>query len=259
MNGDESVGPLEILVAIGGFAVSIAIFGSFVWLIVRSIRRRREDIPGAMRAYAAERGLSFEGNGTLPPVTPLLKWRGQALGKVSGALAPGLDGELAHYRYDRGNDRGSYLYEQAVVLVPLPEAGVARMYLDRRRSYEAADAVEDAVTGFQTVKIESAAFAERYRLQVRDEASMIAIRQLFSPSFIVFLTERAPDGFSFEIEGGRLCAAIEGAHWREPAKLDELCRATATVRDAVRADIRERLELRGAAAASAPPPPPPPI
>ena len=256
MTGDESVGPLDVLLAIGGIAFSFALFGSFVWLIVRAIRRRREDIPAAMRGYAAERGLTYEGDGSFDPVTPLLAWRGKAHGKVSGTLAPGFEGELAHYRYDRDASGGSD-FEQTVVLAPLPEAGRAKIYLVRRGSYESGGAIEDAMTQYQSVRIESAAFGARYQLRVRDSASMIAIRQLFSPSFIVFLTERAPDGFWFEIEGGHLCAARYGAHWRDPDALDELCRTAAAVRGAVRADIRERLELRGAATDVASPPPPP--
>ena len=257
MTGDESLGVLDVLLAIAGLGFSLLLFGSFVWWIVFKVRRRREDIPTAMRAYADERGLAFEGDGTLPRVTPLLKRGGVALGTVSGTLAPGVEGRLAQYRYDIGKQDRSYLAEQAVVLAPLPEVGSTRMYLDRRLA-GTGGAVADALGPLQEVRIESTHFGERYRLRVRDEASMVAVRQLFSPSFIVFLNEEAPEGFSFELENGQICAALHGAHWRDPAKLDELCRATATVCARIRADVAERLDLRAAVASRPPPPPPPP-
>jgi len=251
---DGSTGVEDIALGILGFVVATAIFGSFIWSIVTKIRHRVEDVPTAMKTYAQERGLTFEDGSQFPPATPLLRYRSKALGMVSGELAPGLEGKLAHYRYDRNdNDTDN---EQAVLLTPLPEAAGACMYLDRGTS--SGNQLEDALTVFKTAQVESAAFRSRYQLRVRDEANMIAIRQLFSPSFIVFLAEEVPDRFSFELEHGHLCVAVYGAHWKQPAKLDELCRAALVVRDRFRADIAERMELRRAGRRFSPPPPPSP-
>ena len=251
MDGMASVG--DIALGILGLVATTAMFAAVVWLIVTKIRHRIEDVPAAMKEYADARGLTFEGDGQFEGMTPLLRYRGKALGKVSGELAPGLQGELAHLRYDPTNNDTDR--EQAVLLTPLPEAGVARMYLDRGPSGN--NALGDALSQFRAAELESAAFASRYSLRIRDDANLIAIRQLFAPSFIVFLTEEVPDGFNFELERGHLCVAVHGSHWKEPAELDELCRAALVVRDRIRADIAERMELRGAV--SAPPPPPPPV
>lgn len=251
---DGSTGVEDIALGILGFVVATAIFGSFIWSIVTKIRHRVEDVPTAMKTYAQERGLTFEDGSQFPPATPLLRYRSKALGMVSGELAPGLEGKLAHYRYDRNdNDTDN---EQAVLLTPLPEAAGACMYLDRGTS--SGNQLEDALTVFKTAQVESAAFRSRYQLRVRDEANMIAIRQLFSPSFIVFLTEEVPPGFWFEVEDGYVMGAIKGENWDRPDLLDAVCAATAEVARRIRKDVAERMELRGATSPQPPAPPPPP-
>ena len=225
-----------------------------IFLVFRFILKRKEQRVAAAQAYAQERGLVYEGDGQLAPVTPLLKRRGVALGIVSGNLAGRLPGRLAGYRYTTGSGKNKSTHYCTTVLAPLPEAGSARLFCYRRVGGGLSDLVSDALTQYQTVELESERFSESFRLTVRDEANMIAIHQLFSPSFIVFLTEQVPSSFWFELEGGHLMAAVEGHRWQDVAVLDELCAAAAFVAEHIRNDISERAGLRGAV----PPPPPPP-
>lgn len=255
--GDGIAGLLVVLLFLLFFA---AIIVAFV-LIVRYILRRNRERVAAMQAYAAERGLAYEGDVTLPRATPLLRRGGRGISTVSGRLADGLDGRLADYRYTTGTGDDKRTYHFATVLAPLPEAGSARLYCYPRVAAGLFDAIGDALTQYQTVELESEAFSARFQLVVRDEASMVAIRQLFSPSFIVFLSEHTPEGYWFELEEGHLVGAIKGQFWEQPERLDELCAVTAAVAQRFREDIAERAELRGATAPTAEPPPaaePPP-
>lgn len=243
---------LFLLLALLFFAgICFFIFKVFQWVM-----KRRAERTTAMQAYATERGLVYEGDKRLPRVTPLLKRNGGATGVVSGALPGGVVGRLANYQYSTGTGDDRRTYTFSVVLAPLPEVGSARLYCYRRDVGKLFDGIGDALTQYQTVELESEAFSRSFRLVVKDEANMIAIRQLFSPSFIVYLSESVPDGFWFEVEDGNLVGAIDGEHWEEPAKLDALCRATTTVAARIREDVSERLDLRAAASPLPPPPPP---
>ena len=54
------------------------------------------------------------------------------------------------------------------------------------------------------------------------------MKRLFSPSFIVWLTERTPEDFAFEFSAGSLCVNVKG-HYDSAAELDALCTAAGEV------------------------------
>jgi hypothetical protein len=66
----------------------------------------------------------------------------------------------------------------------------------------------DRVFGHREVTSESAAFLERFSLVVADGADEIAIRDMFGPSYLMFLTETAPDGTFVELRGDVLSVGI---------------------------------------------------
>lgn len=256
----EVIGVILILLLVVGFMFAI---GLGIFLIVRKIIQRNAERKTTMTAYAQQRGLVFEGDGTLPRTTPLLRHRGRASGKVSGRLPGGLTGTLANYQYTVGSDDNRHTYYFTTVLAELPEAGSTRFYCFRRVGGDLLDPIGDALTDLQTVELESELFSRSFRLMVKDEANMLAIRQLFSPSFIVFLSEEVPPTFWFEVEGGHILGVVKGDNWEDPAVLDGLCATTAAVAERIRKDVAERLGLRAAAAPPPPPagadePPPPP-
>ena len=257
LSGGEALGVVLILLFVLLFFVAVA---TGIFLIFRYVLRRNKERDVAMQTYAQQRGLVFEGRVRLPPITPLLRHRGQALGTVSGTLGEGLSGRLSNYQYSTGSGDSRRTYYYSTVLAPFPEAGSAHFFCYRRKGGDFLDSIGDAITAYQTVELESEVFSDRFRLMVADEANMLAIRQLFSPSFIVFLTDEAPDGFWFEVEGGHLLGAVEHELWERPADLDALCVATAKVATRIRNDIAERSGLRAATApqavATQPPPPP---
>jgi len=64
------------------------------------------------------------------------------------------------------------------------------------------------------------------------------MRQLFSPTFIVWLAEAAPDKFAFELVGGTLCCYVSG-HKENAAALDGIAAATGAVAKRLRDEALE--------------------
>jgi hypothetical protein len=88
------------------------------------------------------------------------------------------------------------------------------------------EGVEDAFRSMERVHLESDALEDHYEIFVSRNQDQNWIRQLFSPTFIVWLTDSAPEKFAFELDSGVLCCNVKG-HKKDAAHLDEL-RATAT-------------------------------
>lgn len=199
-------------------------------------------------AYAAQRGLELSGRGTLPPATPLLR-RGDARyaeRAMRGPLADGVEGVLALYTYEvrRADGEGGRRVERhryTVGLVEVPEcaAHVRELHCRRRVGPRVLTRLEDALRrSLKRVAFESAALEERYEIFTGRGQDEVWLRQLFAPSFIVWLAESAPEKFAFELVGGALCCCVNG-HRKSAAQLDELRAATAAVAARLREESRE--------------------
>lgn len=75
--------------------------------------------------------------------------------------------------------------------------------------------------GHRQLTSESVAFLKRYSLLAADEASEIAVRDMFGPSYLVFMTESAPDECFVELRGNVLTIGVP-RHLTSPEDLDEL-------------------------------------
>ena len=71
----------------------------------------------------------------------------------------------------------------------------------------------------ERVKLESEALDERYEIFAGKGQDAVWLRQLFSPTFIVWLTDAAPKKFAFELVDGTLCCYVSG-HKEDAAELD---------------------------------------
>jgi hypothetical protein len=78
------------------------------------------------------------------------------------------------------------------------------------------------------VQLESDRFLERYAVSTDHDQDQLAVWQLFSPSLIGWLTEDAPERFSFELQDGALACFVPGFTADED-ELDALCAAAARV------------------------------
>lgn len=78
------------------------------------------------------------------------------------------------------------------------------------------------------VRLESNRFLERYAVSTDHDQDQIAVWQLFSPSLIQWLTEEAPERFSFELQDGALACFVPG-YTADADELDALCAAATRV------------------------------
>ncbi len=189
-------------------------------------------------SYAADNGLELGGKAQLPPSTPLLRKGDERYAKrtLSGPFAPDCEGILALYTYvdeyrdSDGNEQKNY-YNYTVGLSAVPEcaAHVPQLYCQRKSGLRALEKVEDAFRGKKVrLKLESEALDRHYEIFAVEGEDQVWLRRLFSPVFIVWLTESAPAKFAFELVDGNLCCYI-GHHKEDAADLDAMRTATADV------------------------------
>ena len=196
--------------------------------------------------YAQQRGMTRTGQGDLPPLTPLLR-KGderEANEVLQGPIGPGVDGALALYTYtdvyhDK-NGRHETDYPFTVSLIDLAESAnkVDGLYCNRKSGFSFLEGVEDAFRSNERISLESEALAGDYEIFAKKGQDPNWIRQLFSPTFIVWLTESAPEKFAFELESGMLCCNVRG-HRKHAAQLDEMREATAAIAARIREEVAE--------------------
>jgi hypothetical protein len=231
--------------AIGGAAaLGVFLLGLLAVFVIAD--SRSED--SFFEAYAAQRGMSLTGRSHLPAATPLLNKGDDRYAErlLSGPIADGFEGALALYTYEeettdsRGNRQTSY-YRYTVGLLDVPEAvaHIPELYCQRKFGLKALEGLEDAFRGSrERVELESEALAGKYEIFARDDQDANWLRQLFSPTFIVWLTDAAPKKFAFELVGGTLCCYVNG-HQKSAKELDVVCQASAAVATRLREEAAE--------------------
>lgn len=198
--------------------------------------------------YAQAKGLALGGQGPLPPSTPLLRKGDERYANrtLTGTIAEGLEGSLALYTYEeesydsKGNKQTSY-YRYTLGLVEVPECArfVPELYCQRKFGLKALEGLEDAFRGSKDrVEFESEALSDKYEIFSREGQDAAWLRQLFAPTFIVWLTDAAPEKFAFELVNGFLCCYVSG-HKESAAELDTVAAATAAVAQRLREESLE--------------------
>ncbi len=240
--------------AVGGAAAVVAFLAGL--LIVFAIADSRAE-QAFFETYAAQNGLELGGRGPLPETTPLLRKGDDRYAErtLSGRLDEGLgglEGILALYTYEdettdsEGNRQTNY-YRYTVGLVPVPECvpHVPELFCRRKSGLRSLEKFEDAFRSTERVTLESEALAERYEIFSGKEQDQVWLRRLFSPTFIVWLSEQAPKKFAFELVDGTLCCFVSG-HRKSADELDEMRSAAATV---ARRLLEESAQTGGASSA----------
>jgi len=203
--------------------------------------------------YAGERGMVAAGKGPLPPATPLLR-KGDdryAVRTLSGPLADGVEGTVALYTYETtttsggggggGSSRQTHYSNYTVGLVEVPECAgfVPELHCQRKSGLRALEGLEDAFRGSKKrVELESEALDERYEIFAEETQDQVWLRRLFSPTFIVWLGEEAPEKFAFELVDGTLCCYVSN-HKKNAAELDVVRAASAAVATRLREEASE--------------------
>ena len=198
--------------------------------------------------YARQRGLTLGGKAPLPAATPLLR-KGDdryADRTLTGAIAPGCEGTVALYTYEevsydgKGNRETSY-YHYTLGMVEVPEcaADLPELYCQRKFGLRSLEKFEDVFRrSKERVKLESEVLDEMYEIFAGERQDPVWLHQLFAPTFIVWLTEAAPEKFAFELVNGALCCYVNG-HTEDAAGLDAIAAATAEVTKRLREEAAE--------------------
>jgi hypothetical protein len=199
-------------------------------------------------AYAAERGYELGGRSALPMVTPLLEKGDNRYAErtLSGPVGEGIEGILALFTYEeesrdsKGNKQTNY-YHYTVCLIHLPESQphIPELYCQRKFGFRALEGFEDLFRGRkERVKLESEVLDEKYEIFATKTQDAVWLRRLFSPTFIVWLTDSAPGKFAFELVDGNLCCYVSG-HKENAGELDGVAAATTAVARRLREEAAE--------------------
>jgi hypothetical protein len=239
--GGIAVDPLIGLLA----AVAVFVAGVLVVLVIAD-NKAGDDF---FEVYASQRGLSLiHGRGRLPQATPLLRKGDDRYSErtLTGPIAEGFDGTLSLFTYeeettDSDGDRQTNYYRYTLGLVELPDcaAFIPELYCQRKFGLRALEKFEDAFRGDkERVTLESEKMLEKYEIFATEGEDANRLRQLFSPTFIVWLAEAAPEEFAFELVDGTLCCYVNG-HKENAAELDTVAAATGSVAKRLREEALE--------------------
>jgi hypothetical protein len=198
--------------------------------------------------YGEQRNLIVYGRSRLPEATPLLKKGDDRYAErtLEGELGNGVKGMLALYTFEeettdsKGNRQTNY-YRYTVGLAQVPECAgfLPELYCQRKSGLRALEKLEDVFRrSKERVKLESEAMDERYEIFSATGQDPNRLRQLFSPTFIVWLAESAPEKFAFELVGGNLCCYVSG-HKKKAEELDTMRAAAAAVATRLREESLE--------------------
>jgi len=198
--------------------------------------------------YCSWRGMFLYDKERLPEATPLLckgddRYAERAL---KGPLGEGVEGTLALFAYEErrasaqgGTETDYYRYTLGLTQVPECIGFVPELYCRRKFGPQALEKLEDTFRrSYQRVELESEALSKRYEIFVAKAQDAIWLRRLFSPTFIVWLADTAPEKFAFELVDGTLCCYVND--YRKNAKeLDAVRSATAAVAMRLRDEATE--------------------
>ncbi len=238
--GGIAVDPLIGLIAAAGvFFLGVLI----VFVIADS--KAADDF---FEVYSQQRGMTLiHGQGQLPQATPLLR-KGDKRYTDRSLLGPigEFEGTLALFTYEEesrdsdGNKQTNY-YRYTLGYVEVPDCAgfVPELYCQRKFGLRALEKFEDAFRGDkERVNLESEALLEKYEIFATKGQDANWLRQLFSPTFIVWMTDAAPDKFAFELVNGKLCCYVSG-HKENAAGLDAVAAATGEVAKRLRDEALE--------------------
>jgi hypothetical protein len=212
-------------------------------------------------AFAGGHGFVYYRDWELPPLTPLLGAGDRRSFEhfMTGPLEPGHPRPscgLGLYTYEErgGTDQDGNSHSRShhftTCVVDLEEAMVMfpALFLQRRRDLVGHLTEEQWLNrhGRQVVELESIEFGRRYELLADGDLDQIALRELFSPSFIVLLAEH-PLAPCFEYRAGTLVVYVRG-RLTDAGSLNLLLDATRRIAARLREEAGERPGRRAGAA-----------
>jgi hypothetical protein len=154
-------------------------------------------------------------------------------------------GSLALYTYEeistdsKGNRQTTY-YHFTVAVTQLPETApfLSELALQRRFGFRFLDSAEDVFRSRQRVEVESELADKKFEIFTGKSDELNRARQVFTPTFIVWLGEEAHEGIAFELSAGALVVNQKG-HLKTAHELDEFCESAAVVARRVHEEAAE--------------------
>ena len=240
-----AAGAIFLGAAIGATAAAGALLIGL--LVVFAIADSRSE-DAFFTVYGEQRKMTVYGRSRLPQATPLLRKGDDRYAErtLEGPLSDGVEGMLALYTYEEettdgeGNRQTNY-YRYTVGLAEVPEcaAFVPELYCQRKSGLRALEKLEDVFRrSKERIELESEALDQRYEIFSAKGQDGNRLRQLFSPTFIVWLTDSAPEKFAFELVDGTLCCYVKG-HKKKADELDTIRAASAAVATRLREEALE--------------------
>jgi hypothetical protein len=201
--------------------------------------------------FAAARGWTWSREWTMLGFTPLLSAgdRRKFRHWMQGPLGGGAEGECSlgwytfEIRHDNGDKPDTWTPYNFTLCVMDMEAGMTRfpgVFLRRRRGlFEKLNFEANWLSGrdCRKLELESTAFHERYELYIDSDVDENAVRQLFGPKFILWLSEH-PICPNFEYRGGMLVVYLFD-HEGEAGKLEYLIRASREIAARIQREAME--------------------
>lgn len=231
--------------AVGGAGFVVALLVGVVVVFAIADSQAADAFFGA---YAGQHDLVLGGRSALPAATPFLRKGDDRYAErtLSGEIAPGCGGVLALYTYEEettdseGNRQTNY-YRYTLGLTEIPECAekIPELYCQRKFGLRALEKFEDVFRrSKERVKLESEVLDDKYEIFAGEDQDAVWLRRLFAPTFIVWLTEAAPEKFAFELVGGTLCCFVNG-HKEDAEDLDAIAAATGAVAKRLRDEASE--------------------
>lgn len=227
-------------VMIGGPLAVIAAGAVIAWVTASNDAEKE-----FFNRFAAAHGLNLWPQWSLNAFTPLLG-AGDRRHCEHWMEADGRS--LGWYTYEvkhqDGRDGSSYTkHDFTLAMVDVGEQGMSRfqgIYLRQRRGlFDHLNSDADWLRGhsLKPVELESAKFCERYELCVDRDQDDLTVRQLFSPSLVVWLADH-PLQPGFELRAGQLVVFIPG-HCGEAGRLEFLLMAANEISKRIQAELTE--------------------
>jgi hypothetical protein len=231
----------------GGPVVVVVVVAVVAWL-----RAGSEAEDEFFRRYAAVHGLNHWPKWSLSEYTPLLgggdRRRCEHWMEGNGR---GLGWYTFEVRQENGDKADSWeSHDFTLATVDIGEHGMSRfqgVYLRRRRGvFERFETGANWLAGhdLEKVELESTAFVERYELWTSRDQDEVVLRQLFAPSFVVWLSDH-PLQPGFELRAGMLVVFIP-QHCGEAGKLEFLQMAAAEISRRIWAELTEAAQAGAA-------------
>lgn len=222
------------------------VFVVFVMVLIAFFRADSQAENEFFKRFASAHGLNhWAQQYSLPAFTPL--------------LAGGDRRHCEHWMESQGRGLGWYTFESrqdngdkpdtwephhfTVATVDVGEHGMGRfqgIYLRRRRGiFDRLDTDANWLRNknLKKVELESTAFHERFELWAEQDQDDIILRQLFAPTFVVWLSEH-PLKPGFELRAGELVVFVPD-RLGDAGKLEFLLMAAADISKRIQAELSE--------------------